>query len=164
LENVLTEEIGTLAPKHLILNDRQMGLLSAGMRHARDAEHLFDTANPRRSIDQAYHLAGFGPECTRKAIFSDRWFDKVIGHQLGDRADFTIEIVISLDPFTARYQPRDWASRFPALSEWNENCRYEKTGRRTENEVNSVLQEARAVVDELVLALWMDGRIDGEIE
>ena len=37
-------------------------LVSAALRHARDAEWL-----AHRSPDQAYHLAGYAPECARKA-------------------------------------------------------------------------------------------------
>jgi hypothetical protein len=33
-------------------------LVSAALRHARDAEWLASKANPKRSPDQAYHLAG----------------------------------------------------------------------------------------------------------
>lgn len=37
-------------------------LISAALRHVRDAEQLL-TSSP----DQAWHLADFGPECIRKS-------------------------------------------------------------------------------------------------
>lgn len=45
----------------------ELKLLSAALRHLRDAEHLADASNLHGSLDQAYHLAGFGPDCRYQA-------------------------------------------------------------------------------------------------
>jgi hypothetical protein len=148
----------------LALDTRAIAFLSAALRHVRDAEYLVDTTHSGYSIDQAYHLAGYGPECARKATLSLRWFDKIIGHQLGESAENLLDFIVSLDPWSGRYNPTNWGPRFPALVEWRETCRYEKTGQRTQAETEVVVKEARKVVDELVLALWMDGKISGGFE
>ncbi len=116
------------------LDEKQTALLSASLRHVRDAEHLLNPANPDQSIDQAYHLAGFGPECARKAIFSIRWFDKIVGHHLTNTEDL-MEFAGAIDPLAQRYKPSDWKTSYPALTQWSESCRYEKTGTKKERDV-----------------------------
>lgn len=138
--------------------------LSAALRHVRDAEHLFDPDNPGRSIDQSYHLLGYGPECARKATLSVRWFDRILGHRLGENANEILDIIISLDQWAARYHPMDWASKFPHMAAWQETCRYEKTGTRDAHDVGAAIVEARNIVDEIIGALWADGRVPGGIE
>jgi len=148
----------------LSLDVRARNLVSAALRHARDAEYLLDTSHSGHSIDQAYHLAGFGPECIRKSTIALRCFDHVIGHQLGQRAEFLLDFIVGVDPWAARYHPKDWEVKFPALAAWSEQSRYEKTGNRTQAGVTEVVEQARHVVDEIYLALWMDGRIPGGVE
>ena len=65
------------------LDKHAVDLLSAALRHVRDAEHLATPNHSGHSPDQAYHLAGFGPECARKATLYHRLFDKPLGHTLG---------------------------------------------------------------------------------
>jgi hypothetical protein len=60
-----------------------LALFSAALRHLRDAEHLADATTPHGSLDQAYHLAGFAPECGRKATIAADWMNKALGHDLG---------------------------------------------------------------------------------
>ena len=59
------------------MQQRRASFISAALRHTRDAEHLL-ASGPHRSLDQAFHLAGFGPECARKACLSESWADKTI--------------------------------------------------------------------------------------
>ncbi|AUX49000.1 uncharacterized protein SOCE26_105450 [Sorangium cellulosum] len=144
---------------------RQSALLSAALRHIRDAEHLGAPGQPHTSLDQAYHLAGFGPECARKATLSHRWSDKPLGHTLGRPADPLLEFALALDPTAARYSPLDWQTRYPALSAWDPQCRYQATGSRRQQEVEQLLGEASRAVHEIVAALWADGRLpDGSFE
>jgi hypothetical protein len=49
------------------LDKHAVDLLSAALRHVRDAEHLATPNHSGYSPDQAHHLAGFGPECAQKA-------------------------------------------------------------------------------------------------
>ncbi len=53
------------------MTPRQLDLLSAARRHIADAEHLL-AHGAHRSEDQAWHLAGFGPESVRKACLEGR--------------------------------------------------------------------------------------------
>jgi hypothetical protein len=141
------------------LSKKALSLLSAALRHTQDAEHLATPNRPYTSFDQAFHLAGFGPECARKSTLSQRWSDKPLGHALGRPADAILEFALALDPIAARYSPHDWSARYPALSAWDPQCRYEETGRRAPPEVERLVLEARRSVDEIVAALWADGRL-----
>jgi hypothetical protein len=53
-------------------------MASAALRHVRDAKILAAGAAP--SPDQAWHLIGFGSECSLKAGLSAEWQGKAIGH------------------------------------------------------------------------------------
>lgn len=139
-------------------DDRRSVLLSAALRHVRDAEDLLP-----RSPDQAFHLAGFGPECARKATLASDWLDKVIGHGMDGSVEPLLELASSLDSEAARYQIRGWADRYPALARWTEQARYERTGTRSTLDSQRLVEEAREIVEELALALWMDGLIPGEL-
>jgi hypothetical protein len=130
--------------------------VSAALRHVRDAEHLLQCPTSGTSPDQAYHLAGFGPECARKATWSVDWFDKLAGHRLADAGQFIADIAASLDARAARYHESDWQSRYPALAAWTPECRYDRTGEHA-RAAAGIVAEARAVTDRLVIALWMDG-------
>jgi hypothetical protein len=149
-------------PSPLTLSSKAVDLASAALRHVRDAEHLLD-AGPDTSIDQAYHLAAFGPECARKAALSVRWFDKEIGHGAEPLADDLVDLVVAIDPIAHRYEPRSYRARFATLSGWDVSCRYARTGKHTRAQAEALCLEARAAVDATVAALWADGRVpDGE--
>lgn len=138
-------------------------LTSAALRHIRDAEHLF-AAGDHRSVEQAQHLAGFGPECIRKAALSARWGDKLLGHDLTDIGDDFGELLVALDPHAARAGALGLGARFPALAEWTPERRYDRTGVADEAEVGALIDAARRAVDEIFVALWLDGRLDGGAE
>ncbi|MBI4602123.1 MAG: hypothetical protein HY721_09200 [Planctomycetes bacterium] len=140
------------------LQQPALALVSAALRHVRDAETLADPSNPRASLDQAYHLGGYGPECARKATLSIRWLDKAIGHLFGSSED-PLALATALDLFALRYQPLAWAARFPPLAEWSEQVRYRRTGSFPRATVQTFLESARKAVDEVVLGLWADGRL-----
>jgi hypothetical protein len=145
-------------PSPLTLSPVAVGLASAALRHARDAEHLLD-AGPHVSVDQAYHLAAFGPECARKATLSYRWLDKEIGHGAGALADELLELVVAIDPVAHRYDPLSYRTRYPVLARWNVDCRYDRTGARARTDAEALCREAREAVDMTVAALWADGRV-----
>src|SRR5215212_4601191 len=92
-------------------------LLSAAIRHLRDAEFLASVAAPDRSLDQAFHLAGFAPECARKAALPRSTFDKAIGHGTTDASELSLEWALAHDPRARRYRIDlvKWAARYPAL-------------------------------------------------
>jgi len=66
------------------LSPKRTALVSAALRHVDDAQALLAV-----SPVQAFHLAGFGPECARKAALtvpgaSQGTMDKAIGHGFHD--------------------------------------------------------------------------------
>lgn len=146
-------------PRPLTLTTTASDHVSAALRHVRDAEHLLDYSAGHTSPDQAYHLAGFGPECARKATIADNWLDKVIGHGATVWADDMLDFAVSLDPVAHRYDITDFHRRFPELAKWNSQSRYCKTGTFTQ-QAAQICSEARKVVDAIVLDLWADGRLE----
>lgn len=136
-------------------------LVSAALRHVRDAEFLLDQTHGRVSPDQAFHLAGFGPECARKATLTVDWFDKAIGHRMDEKIEDLLTTALALDPVAARYDTHSWSERHPALAGWTEQSRYDRTGTRSQATAEALVSEARQIVDGLTLALWMDGRLPG---
>lgn len=138
------------------LSDEAVALISAALRHVRDAEWL---AHADRSPDQAYHLGGYGPECARKACLRDRRFDQTIGHRFERKIEDVLDVATALDPWALRYEPRDWAERYPALAAWRETSRYERTGTRSSSNTRALVSDARQAVNAVVLALWTDGRL-----
>jgi len=76
-------------------------LISAALRLVRDAEHLLEPG-AQQFPDEAYYLAGFGPECARKACLESRSFDKVLGHDFADFAESTLDVACALDPHAHR--------------------------------------------------------------
>ena len=138
--------------------DRQ-ARLSAALRHMRDAEHLADSSLGPISLDQAYHLAGFAPECARKAALSSSGFDRALGHG-GDGSETALGIALALDARAHRYELADWGARYVALALWSTRSpRYDATGTYRESDVVPLLREAREVVDRISFALWADGRV-----
>lgn len=137
-------------------------LLSAAIRHLRDAEHLAFVPSPDRSLDQAFHLAGFAPECARKATLPRSTFDKAIGHGTTDASELALEWALAHDPRAHRYRIdlAEWSARYPGLSSWNEGVRYDRTGARRPDEVTALLTEVRTIVGAIVAALWVDGALD----
>lgn len=136
---------------------RKADFISAALRHTRDAEDLLQV-----SPDQAVHLAGFGPECARKACLSLPWADRLLGHQLDDLGELLVAAVASLDVEAHRYHITDWPRRYQALARWRPECRYQRTGTTTAEQARGLVGEARTVVDALVVALWCDGRLSAE--
>ena len=143
----------------LELSSKQQALVSAALRHVRDAEHLLGAEQTVKSPDQAFHLAGFGPECMRKALLSDRVYDRVLGHRIRPGLEVVLDAILALDPVAHRYFPREWSGRWRALGEWTEESRYERTGTRAEVEVRPLVEDARQVVSQTLAALWADGRL-----
>jgi len=148
-------------PEALTISAKAAALASAALRHVRDAEHLL-ACPEHRSPDQAYHLAGFGPECARKATIVERWLDEAIGHGTTERTDALLAFAASIDPVAHRYEILELHERYPALAEWSVNARYERTNTRSADEAEAVCEKAREIVDAIVVEMWADGRFDRE--
>lgn len=110
-------------------SEHQLGLLSAARRHVSDAERL-----ATESPDQSWHLAGFGPECARKALIFEpavqaAVLNKALGHDFSGVADENLlDWVMRLDPWAHRYSPSSWAREHAILTAWKPQHRYEATG------------------------------------
>ena len=146
-------------PSSLTLSPLAANLISAALRHIRDAEHLLAAGPDHMSPDQAYHLAGFAPECARKGTLSLRWLDHSIGHGVDAFSEEMLKFAIALDPVAHRYDPLAYATRYPTLVRWTVDARYEHTGTRKAPEATAICAEAREAVDAVVVALWADGRL-----
>jgi hypothetical protein len=134
-------------------------LISAALRHVRDAEHLF-ASGEHRSIEQALHLAGFGPECARKACVDEEIADKALGHDFRGGDDAVVDLLLALDPSASRYRLDEHT--LPHREQyWSLDCRYMATGAlaRSEEAVAAVIAEARGFVDGCVEDLWCDGAL-----
>lgn len=140
------------------LSDRAAGLLSAALRHLRDADLLLTPAGEHGYIspDQAFHLAPFGPECARKAALDAPWLDKLLGHDHGCLVDGLFELAEALSLHTAHVPPNT-----AGLENWHIECRYRRTGTVTPAEARKLVDAAREFVDDTVMRLWCDGRLDG---
>ncbi len=139
------------------LTPRQRRLLSAAGRHVRDAERLLRGRGA--SPDQAWHLAGFGPECARKACLDEAVLDHALGHELGPAGETLLEWWIPLDPLAWRYRLAGWADAEPRLAEWRPDHRYEASGTRQGAAVRELVAAARRRVDAVLADLWSDGRL-----
>jgi hypothetical protein len=138
------------------MTSEQLAFLSAAMRHSKDAEELLDS-----SPDQAWHLAGFGPECIRKACLEDGALYRALGHSFGEAAEELLDLAISLDAHAWRYDLVGWAQKVPHLSEWLPEHRYHSRGSHVGSEVVTFVREARALVERVLADLWADGLITG---
>jgi hypothetical protein len=138
-------------------------LLSAALRHCRDAELLLKEG-PDRSVEQALHLVGFGPECVRKACIDDNVADQALGHAFQDASDTVLEFLLALDPAAARYEIANHASQLAKIrSRWRVECRYLKTGTANPSEVDELVKEGRQYVDRWMAELWCDGVVADEV-
>ena len=137
----------------------ELKLLSAALRHLRDAEHLADASNLHGSLDQAYHLAGFGPECARKAAIATSWVNKSLGHDLGEDSELVLELALALSASASRYEVRGWEQAYPALAAWKPDCRYQATGTYPRSQTEPLLREAWLAATEIMAAMWADGHV-----
>jgi hypothetical protein len=142
----------------MVLQRQAIDLLSAALRHVRDAEFLLTAPEPSGSVDQAFHLAGYGPECARKATLTRRDFDQTIGHRFDPPIETIIDALVALDAWAQRYKASGWPTRFPALTQWQETVRYRRTGSTDPYLAREVVVQSREAVDGIVAALWADGR------
>lgn len=142
----------------MYLSTQQLDFVSAAARHLNDAERLVNA-----SPDQAFHLAGFAPECAQKAVLTSRWLDKALGHLNDPIGEQALEFALSVEPSAARYRLRLKGPALPVLARWGVECRYERTGTRA-SEAPQAVSEAEALVDSIASALFMDGRIPPDFE
>jgi hypothetical protein len=143
------------------LGDKQVAFVSAALRHVRDAERLLEAESTYApSFDQAWHLAGFGPECVRKALLTERLGDKALGHELGAEAGPLLDWLLSLDAGAWRYGAQAWVGARPLLKSWQPDARYARTGTYSQAQVRELVALARHLVDTTIANLWADGVLE----
>ena len=138
---------------------------SAAARHLRDAEHLA-SEGPHRSPDQAWHLVGYVLECSRKACVASGWIPKLLGHDFTDGSEVVVEVAIALDPRASRMPVRGWNARYPEVGAWRPDHRYDRTGTleaTPARDLTSLLGVARAAVDDVTVALLLEGEVAMEL-
>lgn len=97
--------------------------VSAALRHIRDAEALLDS-----SPDQAWHLAGFGPECMRKAVLTLPWVGKALGHDVDGSELVVLDLALDLDAHARRHAGISRLTALAPLNDWRPAHRYDPTG------------------------------------
>ena len=143
------------------MNDADFDFASAALRHVRDAENLI-VPGPIVSRDQAWHLAGFAHECARKACIDTGWVPKLLGHGFSNADEQGVDIAIALDPRAGRFPIRNWTARYPAISVWRADHRYERTGASDKQEgrhIEDLVTQGRDAVGVCILALFLDGSL-----
>lgn len=138
---------------------RRSDLVSAALRHVRVAERLL-TEGADRALDEAFHIAGFGPECAQAACLGEEWFARAIGHGFDAAQAESLRLLLHLDPRARRYLPADRGDPYQELRTWTVQSRYMPTGTFELARATALTREAREVVDRIVASLWADGLLD----
>jgi hypothetical protein len=143
-----------------LLTPHRATLVSAAIRHVTDATALLATS----PVGAAY-LAGYGPECVRKAALTappatnETELGKAIGHGFGKIPEEVLALFCALDPLVGRYAPQGWRERFPPLGQWNEQMRYGRSDSVSPKQAARIVDDSAKATEETVLALWADGRL-----
>lgn len=132
----------------------QISLLSAGLRHQEDAQALLVT-----SPDQSWHLAGFAPECARKACVTIEPLRKALGHEQGADADALLEIAFALDGRARRLPVTRGAPAGTPLARWRPDHRYDATGSHAPD-APALVRQTSGLLDSLLAALWLAAAFD----
>jgi len=143
------------------LSANQQALLSAALRHVSDARSLLPS-----SPAQAAYLAGYGPECARKASLApwkneeEERRNRMIGHRFDAPAETALRWFCDLDPLASRYALRGWRHRYPVLGEWSESARYGRSDSVSRGKAERMVNAAERLTESTVALLWADGRSD----
>ena len=127
-----------------------LDMLSAAFRHLECAQNLLAT-----SPDEAWYLAGYVPECTRKAVISSGEFLKIIGHDPGSRI---LNFVIAGDVEAHRAGVDQW-SMSESWGKWSPEHRYDRTSEARKVTAATLVAEAENRLWNVVVSAWTDGRI-----
>ena len=135
---------------------RSAAFASAALRHLRDARML-----ARPSLDQAWHLVGFGPECALKACLSQEWQPRAVGHQT-TLTGVAAEWILELDPIARR---RGATAPSDPLQGWTTNVRYDRTGTAAASniDIDAVIAVATQAVERQLADLWTSGDLEDDV-
>ncbi|GHG84601.1 hypothetical protein [Comamonas sp. JC664] len=91
--------------------------------------------------------------------------DKALGHDIRGAEDPTVDLLLALDPLASRYGLDGHDLKLPHRARhWRVECRYRATRapELIEHDIDAVVKEARAFVDNCVAELWSDGALPSE--
>ena len=116
---------------------------SAAGRHLADAVGHLAAGN----FAQATHLAGFGPECARKAALPARWH-KRLGHAMSGAV---LDTLAALDTHGVCMGP------LPALGAWTPELRYRASRYFTKLETDALVHAAEVATRAALARAWIVG-------
>lgn len=129
--------------------------VSAAIRHTSDAEFLLG----RGRVDNAGYLAGYGVECSLKAVvrLGGGLLPKALGHNLENLHGAALELATLLSPGIRRYRVEDGPRVSFLIHYWDPELRYERSGSMTVDQARSLVREARTRVRHIVHPMILDG-------
>lgn len=129
--------------------------VSAAVRHATDAEHLFGSGR----FDNAGYLAGYGVECSLKALvrLGGGPTPQKLGHELQNLHGVALDLATLLSPGIRRYHVEGDPCVDFAVRHWRPSLRYERSGMLTAEDARRVVDAARICVKRVVQTMILDG-------
>lgn len=143
------------------LSDPQMSLVSAALRHIADAQTLLAD-----SPVQAMYLAGYGPECIRKAALmrlpeeQEDQRNRAIGHRFDKPEETTLKLFCDSDTLASRYKLTDWKRQVNVLGDWKEDLRYGRSDSVPRARAQKLLESCERLTLHTLADLWADGRLE----
>jgi hypothetical protein len=138
-----------------------MALVSATLRHLSDARTLL-TSSPV----QAMYLAGYGPECIRKAALmrlpeeDEDQRNRTIGHRFGKPEELALRLFCDGDLLASRYGLTGWKKKENALGDWKEDLRYSRSDSVTSRQATKLVEASEKLAMRTLTDLWCDGRLE----
>jgi hypothetical protein len=129
--------------------------LSSSLRHYTDSTMLAGQGR----VDNPAYLGGYVIECALKALLQIHGYGpRAYGHNLNSLSAKGLALASMFSPALSRYR----VDRVPKLSEaiavWNPEMRYAATGAVSSSDAAVVLDVAKAMVSEVIVPLFLDGR------
>lgn len=143
------------------LSSHQMELVSAALRHISDARTLLPS-----SPVQAMYLAGYGPECIRKAALmrlpgdEEDQRNRAIGHRFGKPEELTLKLFCDSDTLAPRYRLTGWKSQVNVLGDWKEDLRYGRSDSVPRGRATRLVDACETLTVQTLADLWSDGRLE----
>lgn len=135
--------------------DRPEDMIDAGLRHLGTATRCLEHAD----WEQVAHLAGFGPECLRKAaMLAPPAVNREFGHKLGMHE--MLDALSALRPHGLRLRADRLQTTWPALEDWDPQARYAADGTVSADQAKELHTDAAAAVRGLLFAMVLDERDD----
>jgi len=127
---------------------------SAAVRHWDNSAFLLE----QNRLQEAAYLAGYVAECSlkfceQKANLAPRPF----GHDMNLLSSAGLELAQLLVPLMKRYQI---SVPLTDLFDWSETQRYESTGFMNDAKLQSIIQQAHGIAEEILVPMILDGYLE----